>query len=185
MRVLVTGATGFIGPFIVQGLVDAGHTVRALEHEPGKASALPSQESAQGDMTDPERELLYGEIRRRQFAAYDEAVAQLDGIEPLARDERDTHAYHLYVVRIDAERAGGTRDEYQRRLAEENIATSIHFLPVHMLTAYRERLPDQPPLPVAEKAGSEVLSLPLSPAHSDADIADAISALRRVHDSFR
>ena len=54
MRVLVTGATGFIGPFIVQGLVDAGHTVRALEHEPGKASALPSQESAQGDMTDPE-----------------------------------------------------------------------------------------------------------------------------------
>ena len=127
----------------------------------------------------------HGEIRRRQFAAYDEAVAELDGIEPLARDERDTHAYHLYVVRIDAERAGGTRDEYQRRLAEENIATSIHFLPVHMLTAYRERFPDQPPLPVAERAGAEVLSLPLSPAHSDADIADVIAALRRVHDSFR
>jgi dTDP-4-amino-4,6-dideoxygalactose transaminase len=127
----------------------------------------------------------HGVIRRRQFAAYDEALAELEGIEPLARDDRDTHAYHLYVVRIDAELAGGTRDEYQRRLAEENIATSIHFLPVHMLTAYRERLPDQPPLPVAEKAGSEVLSLPLSPAHSDADIADAISALRRVHDSFR
>ena len=127
----------------------------------------------------------HGEIRRRQFAAYDEAVVELEGIEPLARDPRDTHAYHLYVVRIDAERAGGTRDEYQRRLAEENIATSIHFLPVHRLTAYRERLPDQPPLPVAERAGSEVLSLPLSPAHSDDDIADAISALRRVHDSFR
>src|SRR6185436_18966286 len=57
-----------------------------------------------------------------------------------------THAYHLYVIRIDAERAGGTRDEYQRLLAEENIATSIHFLPVHELTAYRELLPDQPPL---------------------------------------
>jgi dTDP-4-amino-4,6-dideoxygalactose transaminase len=127
----------------------------------------------------------HGEIRRRQFAAYDGAVAELEGIEPLARDDRDTHAYHLYIVRIDTERAGGSRDEYQRRLAEENIATSIHFLPVHMLTAYRERLPDQPPLPIAEKAGAEVLSLPLSPAHSDADIADAISALRRVHDSFR
>jgi dTDP-4-amino-4,6-dideoxygalactose transaminase len=126
----------------------------------------------------------HGEIRRRQFAAYDEAVAELEGIEPLARDPRDTHAYHLYVVRIDAERAGGTRDEYQRRLAEENIATSIHFLPVHTLTAYRNRLTDQPPLPIAERAGSEVLSLPLSPAHSDADIADAIAALRRVHDSL-
>jgi dTDP-4-amino-4,6-dideoxygalactose transaminase len=126
----------------------------------------------------------HGEIRRRQFAAYDEAVADLDGIEPLARDERDTHAHHLYVIRIDAERAGGTRDEYQRLLTDENIATSIHFLPVHELTAYRELLPDQAPLPVAEKAGAEVLSLPLSPAHSDDDIADVVAALRRVHASL-
>ncbi len=123
----------------------------------------------------------HGEIRKRQFAAYDEAVAELGGIEPLARDPRDTHAYHLYVVRIDAERAGATRDEYQRLLAEENIATSIHFLPVHQLTAYRQLLPDQAPLPVAEQAGTEVLSLPLTPAHSDDDIADAVAALRRVH----
>jgi dTDP-4-amino-4,6-dideoxygalactose transaminase len=127
----------------------------------------------------------HGEIRRRQFAAYDEAVAELDGIEPLARDPRDTHAFHLYVVRIDPDRAGGTRDEYQRLLAEENIATSIHFLPVHRLTAYRELLPDQPSLPVAERAGDEVLSLPLTPAHSEDDIADVIAALRRVHESFR
>jgi dTDP-4-amino-4,6-dideoxygalactose transaminase len=124
------------------------------------------------------------EIRQRQFAMYDEAVAELDGIEPLARDDRDTHAYHLYIVRIDPERAGGTRDEYQRLLAEENIATSIHFLPVHSLTAYRELLPDQPPLPVAERAGGEILSLPLSPAHSDDDIADVIAALGRVHASL-
>ena len=81
------------------------------------------------------------EIRLRHVAAYDAAVAELDGIEPLARDPRDTHALHLYVVRIDAERAGATRDEYQRALAEENIGTSIHFLPVHRLTAYRERYP--------------------------------------------
>jgi dTDP-4-amino-4,6-dideoxygalactose transaminase len=127
----------------------------------------------------------HGEIRRRQFAVYDEAVAELDGIDPLVRDERDTHAHHLYVVRIDAERAGGNRDEYQRLLAEENIATSIHFLPVHRLTAYLERFPGQPPLPVAERAGDEVLSLPLSPAHSDDDIADVIAALRRVHSALK
>jgi dTDP-4-amino-4,6-dideoxygalactose transaminase len=126
----------------------------------------------------------HGEIRRRQFVAYDEAVADLAGITPLARDPRDVHALHLYVVRIDAETAGATRDEYQRALAEENIATSIHFLPVHRLSYYRERLPDQQELPVAERAGSEVLSLPLSPAHSDADIGDVIAALRRVHERF-
>jgi dTDP-4-amino-4,6-dideoxygalactose transaminase len=126
----------------------------------------------------------HAEIRARQFAAYDAAVDELDGIQPLARDPRDTHALHLYVVRIDPERAGATRDEYQRALAELNIGTSIHFLPVHRLSAYRERFPEQAPLPVAERAGDEVLSLPLSPAHADADIADAIAALRSVHETF-
>ena len=126
----------------------------------------------------------HAEIRRRQFAAYDAAVAELDGITPLARDDRDVHALHLYVVRVDPEAAGATRDDYQRALAEENIATSIHFLPVHKLTFYRERFPDQPALPVAERAGDEILSLPLSPAHSDDDIADAVAALRRVHERF-
>jgi NADH dehydrogenase len=53
VRVLVTGATGFVGPSIVQALVDAGHTVRALEREPGRSAALPSQEAVQGDVTDP------------------------------------------------------------------------------------------------------------------------------------
>jgi dTDP-4-amino-4,6-dideoxygalactose transaminase len=94
------------------------------------------------------------------------------------------HALHLYVVQIDAEAAGATRDEYQRALAEENIATSIHFLPVHKLTYYREQFAGRPPLPVAERAGDQVLSLPLSPAHSEEDIADVVAALRRVHERF-
>src|SRR5262249_13073397 len=111
---------------------------------------------------------------------YDAAVAELPGIEPVARDPRDLHALHLYVVRVDAERAGATRDDYQRALAEENVGTSIHFLPVHRLTAYRN-LQLRVPLPVTERAGAEVLSLPLSPAHSDDDVRDAVDALRRVH----
>jgi dTDP-4-amino-4,6-dideoxygalactose transaminase len=124
------------------------------------------------------------EIRERQFALYDEALGDLHGIKSLARDERDVHALHLYIVRVDPERACATRDEYQRALREENISTSIHFLPVHRLTWYRERLRDQPPLPVAERAGDEIMSLPLSPAHSDEDIADVIAALRRVYERF-
>jgi dTDP-4-amino-4,6-dideoxygalactose transaminase len=118
-------------------------------------------------------------IRERQFGLYDQAVGDLDGIEQLARDPRDGHALHLYIVRIDPELAGGTRDDYASSLAEENIATSVHFLPVHRLSAYRDL--HTPELPVAERAGAEVLSLPLSPAHSDDDIADAVAALSRVH----
>jgi dTDP-4-amino-4,6-dideoxygalactose transaminase len=126
----------------------------------------------------------HAEIRRRHVEAYDAAVADLPGITPLARDRRDRHSLHLYVVRIDPDAGGADRDAYQRALADENIGTSIHFLPVHTLTYYRDCFPEQPALPVAERAGTEVLSLPLSPAHSDEDIADAIDALRRVHAGF-
>jgi dTDP-4-amino-4,6-dideoxygalactose transaminase len=121
----------------------------------------------------------HAEIRRRHVALYDEGIADLDGVEPVARDSRDTHANHLYVVRVTF----APRDDVQRALTDENIGTSIHFLPVHRLSAYRDRLaPHQPPLPIAERAGAEVLSLPLSPAHSDDDVRDAIAALRRVHE---
>ncbi len=122
--------------------------------------------------------------RERQFALYDEGLADLAGITTLTRDPRDTHGYHLYVIRIDPTLAGADRDAYQRALGEELISTSIHFLPVHRLTWFRERYPDQPRLPVAERAGDEVLSLPLSPAHSDDDLLDAIEAVRRVHERF-
>ncbi len=125
----------------------------------------------------------HAEIRRRQVALYDEGLAGLEGIETVARDDRDLHANHLYVIRVKPELAD--RDEVQRALADENIGTSIHFLPVHLLSAYRDRLaPHQPQLPVAERAGAEVLSLPLSPAHSDDDVRDAVAALRRVHERF-
>ena len=120
----------------------------------------------------------HAEIRARHVAIYDEGIADLDGVEAVGRDPRDVHANHLYVVRVTF----ADRDEVQRALADENIGTSIHFLPVHRLSAYRERLaPHQPDLPVTDRAGAEVLSLPLSPAHSDDDVRDAVAALRRVH----
>jgi dTDP-4-amino-4,6-dideoxygalactose transaminase len=123
----------------------------------------------------------HAEIRARHVAIYDDGIADLDGIEAVARDARDVHANHLYVVRITF----ADRDDVQRALTDENIGTSIHFLPVHRLTAYRDRLaPNQPELPVTDRAGAEVLSLPLSPAHSDDDVRDAVAALRRVHARF-
>jgi dTDP-4-amino-4,6-dideoxygalactose transaminase len=120
----------------------------------------------------------HAEIRKRHVAIYEEGIAGLDGVEAVGRDPRDRHANHLFVVRVTF----ADRDAVQQALGEENIGTSIHFLPVHRLSAYRDRLaPHQPPLPVTERAGDEVLSLPLSPAHSDDDVRDAVAALHRVH----
>ena len=54
MRILVTGGTGFVGPHVVQRLVDDGHTVRVLEHTAGSSAGMPSQEAVQGSMDDAE-----------------------------------------------------------------------------------------------------------------------------------
>jgi uncharacterized protein YbjT (DUF2867 family) len=54
MKVLVTGATGFVGPSVANAIVDAGHEVRVLERKPGawRDAGIRCQESVQGDVTD-------------------------------------------------------------------------------------------------------------------------------------
>ena len=67
--------------------------------------------------------------------------------------------------------------------AAENIATGLHFLPVHTLTWYRENLPAAQ-LPATEAAGETVLSLPLAGAHTGADVDDVLAALHKLHAAF-
>jgi uncharacterized protein YbjT (DUF2867 family) len=54
VRVLVTGATGFVGPKVANAIVDAGHEVRVLERRTGAAerAGVRAQEAVRGDMTD-------------------------------------------------------------------------------------------------------------------------------------
>jgi dTDP-4-amino-4,6-dideoxygalactose transaminase len=121
--------------------------------------------------------------RAALVARYDEGVSGLAGIEPIERPPLGRHAHHLYVVRIDPALAGADRDRYASALMAENIATGLHFLPVHTLSWYRDNLPASS-LPVTEAAGASVLSLPLSAAHRAADVDDVLAALRKLHGAF-
>ncbi|MDX6618349.1 MAG: hypothetical protein QOK36_735 [Gaiellales bacterium] len=125
------------------------------------------------------------ERRVAQAERYDEGLAGLEGITPLGRrlGSAGVHGWHIYVVRIAGAGAGAGRDAYAEALGEEGIGTGLHFLPVHDLTYFRASHPTEA-LPVAEAAGAEVLSLPLSPAHSLSDIDDVVAAVRRLHAHF-
>lgn len=57
LRVLVTGATGYIGGRLAPRLVEAGHRVRALARNPDKITDVPwasEVEVVRGDLTDPD-----------------------------------------------------------------------------------------------------------------------------------
>ena len=125
----------------------------------------------------------FREIRSALAERYDAGLASLPGITPLLRPDFGRHAYHLYVVRIDPALAGADRDAYAAALRAENISTGLHFLPVHQLSWYRDNVAS-PALPATELAGAQVLSLPLSGAHTPDDVDDALAAVHKLHTAF-
>jgi dTDP-4-amino-4,6-dideoxygalactose transaminase len=119
--------------------------------------------------------------RAEHVHAYDTGLRGLEGIRPL--DRAGLHAHHLYVVRVEAGAAGGGRDDYRRELAAAGVECGLHYLPLHELSWYRRYA--RGPLPVAERAGREVLSLPLSAAHTRAEIDRVVEIVRAVHGRLR
>lgn len=117
--------------------------------------------------------------RRQAIAArYDRALAAIPGVRPLAVRPGISHAYHLYVVRIDA--AIG-RDRVFQALRTLGIMANVHYIPVHLHPFYRRRFGTGPGLcPVAEEAYGEILSLPMFPALSDGDVDCVLQALEEV-----
>ena len=95
-------------------------------------------------------------------------------------DRRNTHAWHLFVVRVSSDAALG-RDDVIAGLRERGIQASVHFIPLHLHTAFQElghwREGD---FPVAERVFEGTISLPLYPGITDADVDDVCQALREI-----
>jgi dTDP-4-amino-4,6-dideoxygalactose transaminase len=112
--------------------------------------------------------------RRRIAGYYDDALA--DKVKtPTVRD-RGTHAYHLYVIRTDR------REALAAKLKAAGIGTGIHYpVPIHLQKAYQGRLALAPSgLAETECAAREVLSLPMHPFLSQADIERVVREVIRA-----
>src|SRR5262249_2846084 len=125
--------------------------------------------------------------RRRALAArYRAGLAGLDAIVlPAEAAPGDEHAWHLYMVRVRPRGLGIGRDAFIEALRVRNIGTSVHFTPLP-LHPYSQRAGGyaRGDLPGGEQAFADVLSLPLYPAMTDADVDDVVAAVTdtvRVH----
>jgi dTDP-4-amino-4,6-dideoxygalactose transaminase len=127
------------------------------------------------------------QARRREIVArYVAVFGGCDAFElPVERPEVE-HAWHLFVLRLRPGVLGIGRDEFVRELAERNIGTSVHFIPIHLHRYFRERLAYAPDaFPVAVVAYQRMLSLPLHPALTDDDVDDVVTAALDVVDRYR
>lgn len=118
--------------------------------------------------------------RRREIAArYEGAFSEMEGISPLVVRDGVTPAYHLYVIRVEAARAGTGRDELFERMRRASIGVNVHYIPVHLHPYYRDALGTAPGLcPVAEESYERILSLPMFPAMSNDDVERVTATVR-------
>jgi hypothetical protein len=126
------------------------------------------------------------EQRRANAAALS---AGLKGVVPPPEAEGARHVYHQYTIRVP-EGVGGGRDAVLAGLKERGIGSAVYYpTPIHLLKPYLPGFTDlagqQPPnrdwdLPVTMKAADEVLSLPVYPGLTDADLGRIIDAVNEV-----
>jgi dTDP-4-amino-4,6-dideoxygalactose transaminase len=113
---------------------------------------------------DPRAALAHARLRRldednaRRAALDHEYRAALAGLVGCAMPGRPSvrSAHHLFTAVTDTDR----RDSLRRRLAERGVQTSVHYQPVHELTAFRQ---EATRLPATERYGQRTLTLPLFP----------------------
>jgi dTDP-4-amino-4,6-dideoxygalactose transaminase len=109
---------------------------------------------------------------RRRLASMYDALLPAGGVSVPHSWPDVEHVYHLYV--IEAEH----RDELQADLAAEGISTGIHYpLPIHLQKAYQQFGRGPGSFPITEAVAKRILSLPMYPEMTEADVARVTSAV--------
>ncbi len=121
--------------------------------------------------------------RRTELAMlYRDKLSDIEEIIPLSEPEYSIkHAWHLFIVRVDVDKAGISRDEFMQKLKERNVGTGLHFKAAHHQKYYREtlKIPDGT-LPNTDWNSDRICSLPLFPDMTDDDVCDVIDAIKNV-----
>jgi dTDP-4-amino-4,6-dideoxygalactose transaminase len=116
----------------------------------------------------------WNESRRRIASMYDELLAGTNAGLPHSLPDVE-HVYHLYVIQVDE------RERVRAELESRGIGTGIHYpVPIHLQPAYRSAGFGPGSFRITEAAAERVLSLPMYPELTDADVrrvAGAVAAL--------
>jgi dTDP-4-amino-4,6-dideoxygalactose transaminase len=119
--------------------------------------------------------------RREVVGEYVRGLRDLDEVELPVEQPHVEHAWHLFVIRLRTDQLRIDRDAFITELTARNIGTSVHFIPIHLHSYYRQKYGYRADdFPTANAAYERIVSLPLNPRMCDQDVADVIEAVRDV-----
>ena len=124
----------------------------------------------------------FNAIRRRLSYHLNELLADVEGIITPYEIPDVTHVYHLYNTLVDEMSLGMSRDEFTKALLEqENVHTMTQYHPTLNCLPKFSALGYKPgDCPVSEDASARVVTLPINPRFTDADMAELVEKIRRV-----
>jgi perosamine synthetase len=124
--------------------------------------------------------------RERIAATYMRELGDVCEIEMPVNPTDRLHAWHLFPIRLRLDRLLVDRSSFIDALQERGVATSVHWRPLHLHPYYEESFgwrPEQ--LPVATGVWPRLVSLPLFPSMTEAEIGHVIGAVREVCGTHR
>jgi dTDP-4-amino-4,6-dideoxygalactose transaminase len=119
------------------------------------------------------------DLRRRVARAYRAGMGGCDFLD--LPEDTDDNGWHLFVVRLRAEQLSIDRDRFVAELQQRGIGTSVHFIPLHLMSYYRQRYSLRPEdFPVALRLYRAAISLPIYPSLADGETARVVEAVLEV-----
>ena len=123
------------------------------------------------------------EKRMTLAALYDDLLSEVHEITRPCRTRYDIrHAWHLYTILVEKDKAGIARDEFMQEMGKRNIGTGLHFQAVHQLSFYKNHYPvPDGSLPETEFISETIVSLPLYSGMNESDVHDVVTAIRDIY----
>lgn len=123
---------------------------------------------------------MFNSKRTKLAMKYRERLQEVDEILPLCDPSYPIkHAWHLFIVRLDIDKAKLSRDDFMRELKQRNIGTGLHFKAVHLQKYYKESMGIRHGiLPNTEWNSDRIFSLPLFPDMTMDDVDDVVNAIK-------
>lgn len=126
-------------------------------------------------------------LRRAAIAErYNLELASIDAFLPPSEPNDESHAWHLYVTRINPAALRIGRDQVIEELKARGIGTSVHFIPLHLHSLYQKHLGYRSgQFPNAERHFDHAMSLPIYPGMTDEELDRVVEGLRDIAEKYK